>query len=198
MQTCFCIAAWDSCHLVTFIFLLTLSSVHLLGPPGNTLGSILYFSFPVCPFQSDCWKHEPCVHSSPGCPHWAVWLSVCPLWRPHPKTGEDGQANNNPSSPLGDHHLVIRRPSTAVLPLGVNLVSQDKTHTATVSPAWHLIMIWISVALVTGDIKAHQVLLNRVPEQETEDSVRYQILLLRINFRVEIIIFTQCDEVLKQ
>ncbi len=51
---------------------------------------------------------------------------------------------------------------------------------------------------VTGDIKAHQVLLNRVPEQATEGSVRYQILLLRINFRVEITIFTQCDEVLKQ
>ncbi len=32
---------------------------------------------------------------------------------------------------------------------------------------------------VTGDIKAHQVLLNRVPEQATEDSVKYEILLLR-------------------
>ncbi len=28
---------------------------------------------------------------------------------------------------------------------------------------------------VTADILAHQVLLNRVPEQATEDSVRYQI-----------------------
>ncbi len=28
---------------------------------------------------------------------------------------------------------------------------------------------------VTGDIKAHQVLLNRVREQATEDSVKYQI-----------------------
>ncbi len=28
---------------------------------------------------------------------------------------------------------------------------------------------------VTGNIKAHQVLLNRVPEQATEDSVRYKI-----------------------
>ncbi len=49
-----------------------------------------------------------------------------------------------------------------------------------------------------GDIKAHQVLLNRVPEQATEDSIKYQILFLRINFWVEITIFTQCDEVLKQ
>ncbi len=56
----------------------------------------------------------------------------------------------------------------------------------------------ICIHVVTGDIKAHQVLLNRVPEQATEDSIRYQILLLRINFRVEITIFTQCDEVLKQ
>ncbi len=31
------------------------------------------------------------------------------------------------------------------------------------------------VYYVTGDIIAHQVLLNRVPEQATEDSVRYQI-----------------------
>ncbi len=30
-------------------------------------------------------------------------------------------------------------------------------------------------AFVTGDIIAHQVLLNRVPEQATEDNVRYQI-----------------------
>ncbi len=30
-------------------------------------------------------------------------------------------------------------------------------------------------ASVTADIIAHQVLLNRVPEQATEDSVRYQI-----------------------
>ncbi len=52
--------------------------------------------------------------------------------------------------------------------------------------------------IVTGDIKAHQVLLKRVPEQATENSVKYQILLLRINFRVEITILTQCDEVLKQ
>ncbi len=29
--------------------------------------------------------------------------------------------------------------------------------------------------VVTGDIIAHQVLLNRVPEQATEDSVKYQI-----------------------
>ncbi len=29
--------------------------------------------------------------------------------------------------------------------------------------------------IVTGNIKAHQALLNRVPEQATEDSVRYQI-----------------------
>ncbi len=28
---------------------------------------------------------------------------------------------------------------------------------------------------VTADIIAHQVLLNRVPEQATEDSVKYQI-----------------------
>ncbi len=56
----------------------------------------------------------------------------------------------------------------------------------------------VSVDCVTGDIKAHQVLLNRVPEQATEDSVKYQILLLGINFGVEITIFTQCDEVLKQ
>ncbi len=48
------------------------------------------------------------------------------------------------------------------------------------------------VNTLTGDIKAHQVLLNRLPEQATEDRVRYQILL-RINFRVEITIFTQCD-----
>ncbi len=52
--------------------------------------------------------------------------------------------------------------------------------------------------IVTGDIKPHQVLLNRVPKQATEDIVKYQILLLRINFGVEITIFTQCDEVLKQ
>ncbi len=51
-----------------------------------------------------------------------------------------------------------------------------------------------SVRVVTGHIKAHQVLLNRVPKQATEDSVWNQILLLRINFRVEITIFTQCDE----
>ncbi len=31
------------------------------------------------------------------------------------------------------------------------------------------------VLIVTADILAHQVLLNRVPEQATEDSVRYQI-----------------------
>ncbi len=55
----------------------------------------------------------------------------------------------------------------------------------------------LSIGFVTGDIKAHQVLLNRVPEQATEDSVWNQILLLKINFRVEITIFTQCDEVLK-
>ncbi len=30
-------------------------------------------------------------------------------------------------------------------------------------------------SFVTADIIAHQVLLNRVPEQATEDSVRYQI-----------------------
>ncbi len=30
-------------------------------------------------------------------------------------------------------------------------------------------------SIVTGDIRAHQVLLNRVPEQATEDSVKYQI-----------------------
>ncbi len=35
----------------------------------------------------------------------------------------------------------------------------------------------VSLHIVTGDIKAHQVLLNRVPEQATEDSVKYQILL---------------------
>ncbi len=29
--------------------------------------------------------------------------------------------------------------------------------------------------IVTADILAHQVLLNRVPEQVTEDSVKYQI-----------------------
>ncbi len=29
--------------------------------------------------------------------------------------------------------------------------------------------------IVTADILAHRVLLNRVPEQATEDSVRYQI-----------------------
>ncbi len=33
----------------------------------------------------------------------------------------------------------------------------------------------IIVGIVTGDIKANQVLLNRVPEQATEDSVKYQI-----------------------
>ncbi len=31
------------------------------------------------------------------------------------------------------------------------------------------------ILTVTADILAHQVLLNRVPEQATEDSVRYQI-----------------------
>ncbi len=31
------------------------------------------------------------------------------------------------------------------------------------------------LTLVTDDIIAHQVLLNRVPEQVTEDSVKYQI-----------------------
>ncbi len=54
---------------------------------------------------------------------------------------------------------------------------------------------------VTGDIKAPHVLLNRVTSnriQATEDSVWNQNLLLKINFRVEITIFTQCDEVLKQ
>ncbi len=30
-------------------------------------------------------------------------------------------------------------------------------------------------SFVTADILAHQVLLNRVPEQATEDSVRFQI-----------------------
>ncbi len=36
-------------------------------------------------------------------------------------------------------------------------------------------LIIYSVPYVTADIIAHQVLLNRVPEQATEDSVRYQI-----------------------
>ncbi len=49
--------------------------------------------------------------------------------------------------------------------------------------------------IVTGDIKIPQVLLNRVPEQITVDNVWYQNLLLKINFRVEITIFTQCDKV---
>ncbi len=31
------------------------------------------------------------------------------------------------------------------------------------------------IGIVTADILAHQVLLNRVPVQATEDSVRYQI-----------------------
>ncbi len=31
------------------------------------------------------------------------------------------------------------------------------------------------LVVVTADILAHQVLLNRVPEQATEDRVRYQI-----------------------
>ncbi len=35
--------------------------------------------------------------------------------------------------------------------------------------------------VVTCDIKAHQVRLNRVPEEAIEDSVRYQMLLLTIN-----------------
>ncbi len=54
------------------------------------------------------------------------------------------------------------------------------------------------LTIVTGDIKAPQVLLNRVPEQATEDRCMVQNLLLKINFGVEITIFTQCDEVLKQ
>ncbi len=33
----------------------------------------------------------------------------------------------------------------------------------------------LHVTNVTANILAHQVLLNRVPEQATEDSVRYQI-----------------------
>ncbi len=33
----------------------------------------------------------------------------------------------------------------------------------------------MGICIVTADILAHQVLLNRVPEQATEDSVKYQI-----------------------
>ncbi len=51
------------------------------------------------------------------------------------------------------------------------------------------------VKYVTGDMKIPQVLLNRVPEQVKEDNVWYQNVLLKINFRVEITIFTQCDKV---
>ncbi len=37
------------------------------------------------------------------------------------------------------------------------------------------VLALVDTANVTADILAHQVLLNRVPEQATEDSVRYQI-----------------------
>ena len=74
-----------SCDLYNFS--LGHSSTYL-GLPGITLRSIFYLTFPT-PFQSDCWKHEPCVHTSRGCLDWAVWLGVCPLWRPHQqKTGK--------------------------------------------------------------------------------------------------------------
>ncbi len=52
----------------------------------------------------------------------------------------------------------------------------------------------VVIRIVTGDINP-PVLLNRVPEQITEDNVWYQNLLLKINFRVEITILTQCDKV---
>ncbi len=39
-----------------------------------------------------------------------------------------------------------------------------------------MIHVFIEIlSIVTGDIKSPQVLLNRVPEQATEDRVKYQI-----------------------
>ncbi len=48
---------------------------------------------------------------------------------------------------------------------------------APTSPNPDLPAIWGRdvIQVVTADIIAHQVLLNRVPEQATEDRVRYQI-----------------------
>ncbi len=40
---------------------------------------------------------------------------------------------------------------------------------------FHVPLILAQVKVVTADILAPQVLLNRVPEQVTEDSVKYQI-----------------------
>ncbi len=67
---------------------------------------------------------------------------------------------------------------------------------------------WVSAVLTPRGAMGHgillreifnpQVLLNRVPEQITETNEWNQNLLLKINFRVEITIFTQCDEVLRQ
>ncbi len=37
------------------------------------------------------------------------------------------------------------------------------------------LLLCVYMYVVTGDIKAHQVFFNRVPEQATEDSVKYQI-----------------------
>ncbi len=110
-----------------------------LDLPGIMLGSVL-LSFPTLSFQSDCWKfyHGSCIHSSRG-----RWLG-CLAWHlpamassPSKSKGEDARANNNPDSPAGVCLLVPRRPSTAVLPPGVKLVSRSRTHTANVSLVWH-------------------------------------------------------------
>ncbi len=52
-----------------------------------------------------------------------------------------------------------------------------KSQVKNVSLVMHGIPVFLIdyMYIVTGDIKAHQILLNRVPEQATEDSVRYQI-----------------------
>ncbi len=51
---------------------------------------------------------------------------------------------------------------------------------------------WI---LLRVDFRPPQVLLNRVPEQITEDKSMVLKLIIKMNFRVEITIFTKCDEV---
>ena len=54
----------------------------------------------------------------------------------------------------------------------------------------------MGVSTLTGDITpSPQVLLNRVPEQITEDKSMVSKFSIEINFRVEITIFTQFHEV---
>ncbi len=48
---------------------------------------------------------------------------------------EESQVNRNPNSVVGDHLLLLlKRPSTPVLPPGVSLASRGKTHMTTALP----------------------------------------------------------------